>query len=66
MWTVIYIATGRAQADKIRAVLLKEGVLADLKPAGMTMSGDGLFEILVLESEAEDANLILYQHAFTR
>jgi hypothetical protein len=65
MWTVIYIATGRSQADKIRSTLLEGGVLADFRPVGMSLSGDGLFEILVLESEAEEANLILCRHTIT-
>lgn len=65
MWTVIYVVTGREKADKIRAILLADGVLADIRPIGTAMSGDGLYEILVLESEAEDANLILCRHAFT-
>lgn len=65
MWTVVYIAAGRAQADKIRSILFDEGVLADLRPVGMSLSGDGLYEILVLESEAEDANLVLCRHAIT-
>lgn len=65
MWTVVYIATGRAQADKIRSILFEEGVLADARPAGMSLVGDGLYEILVLESEAEDANLALCRHAVT-
>ncbi|KYZ76989.1 hypothetical protein AXX12_02270 [Anaerosporomusa subterranea] len=65
MWTVIYIAAGRSQADKIRSTLLEGGVLADARPVGMSLSGDGLFEILVLESEAEEANLILCRHTIT-
>jgi hypothetical protein len=65
MWTVIYIATGRSQADKIRSTLLEGGVLADFRSVGMSLSGDGLFEILVLESEAEEANLILCRHTIT-
>ncbi|MDU4962066.1 MAG: hypothetical protein E6X17_15530 [Sporomusaceae bacterium] len=65
MWTVIYIAAGRAPAEKIRAALLEGGVLADIRPVGMSLSGDGLFEILVLESEAEEANVILCRNAIT-
>lgn len=65
MWTIIYIATGRSQADKIRSTLLDGGVLADVRPIGFASSGDGLFEILVLESEAEEANLILCRHTIT-
>ncbi len=65
MWTVVYVVTGRSQAEKVRKILLDGGVLADIRPLGMSLSGDGLFEILVLESEAEEANLILCQHAIT-
>ena len=62
MWTVVYIVAGRTQAEKIRAFLLEEGVLADARAVGFSQSGDGLYEVLVLESEAEDANLILCRH----
>lgn len=65
MWTVVYVVTGRSQAERVRKILLDGGVLADIRPLGMSLSGDGLFEILVLESEAEEANLILCQHAIT-
>lgn len=65
MWTVVYVVTGRSQAEKVRKILLDGGVLADARSLGMSLSGDGLFEILVLESEAEEANLILCQHAIT-
>lgn len=65
MWTVVYVVTGRVQANKIRRILLDGGVLADIRPLSMSSTGDGLFEILVLESEVEEANLILCQHANT-
>ncbi|SDE15871.1 hypothetical protein [Sporomusa acidovorans] len=63
MWTVVYIASNRAQAEMYKDVLCKEGVLANIRPAGVVSAfGDGLYEILVLESEANEANAILCQH----
>jgi len=45
-------------------VLCNEGVLANIRPAGIVSAlGDGLYEILVLESEADEAHAILCQHA---
>lgn len=64
MWTVIYIATNRAQAEKLKTLLCEEGILANMRPAGVgAANGDGLYEILVLESEADEAHAILCQHA---
>ncbi|WP_425057703.1 hypothetical protein SCACP_22410 [Sporomusa carbonis] len=64
MWTVVYIASNRAQAELYKNVLCNEGVLANIRPAGIVSAlGDGLYEILVLESEADEAHAILCQHA---
>lgn len=64
MWTVIYIAMNRAQAEKLKNLLCEEGILANTRPAGLSSAqGDGLYEILVLESEADEAHAILCQHA---
>ncbi|MBP2661596.1 MAG: hypothetical protein H6Q69_4628 [Firmicutes bacterium] len=64
MWTVIYIAKNKAQADKLKNLLCTEGILANTRQAGVaSVVGDGLYEILVLESEADEAHAILCQHA---
>lgn len=63
MWTVVYIAANRAQAEEIKDMLCKEGVLANTRPAGIAMLGDGLYEVMVLESEADEAHAILCQFA---
>lgn len=64
MWTVIYIAANRAQAEMLKNLLDSEGILADIRPAGVvSMLGDGMYEILVLESEAAEAHVIICQHA---
>lgn len=63
MWTVIYIATNRIQAEKMKDLLCAEGILANTRAtAGATINGDGAYEILVLESEANEANEIICQH----
>lgn len=63
MWTVVYIAMNRTQAEMLKNLLRSEGILADTRPVGVANLGDGLYEVLVLESEAEEAQQILYQHA---
>ena len=59
MWTVIHLAAYRAQADMLKSLLESEGLMADIRPAGISMLGDGLFEVMALESEAEEAREIL-------
>lgn len=63
MWTVIYIASNKKQADFFKNLLCSEGVLANTRAVGSSASGDGMFEILVLESEVEEAHAIICQHA---
>lgn len=63
MWTVVYIAANRTQAETIKTMLCEEGVLANIRPAGVSMLGDGLYEVMVLESEADEAHALLCQFA---
>lgn len=63
MWTVLYIASNRNQAENLKDLLCREGVLANIRPTGLAMQGEGMYEILVLESEADEAQDILCQHA---
>jgi hypothetical protein len=64
MWTAIYIASNRVQAETLKNLLCNEGILANMRPAGVAgTQGDGMFEILVLESEATEAHAIICQHA---
>lgn len=62
MWTSIYIANNRKQAESLKKLLDKEGILANIRPVGLAAaSGDGMFEIQVLESEVEEAQAIVCQ-----
>jgi hypothetical protein len=61
MWTVIYVAQSRDGADKLQDMLSGQGVLAKTRQIGKSKSSDGLFEILVPETEVEDACAILEQ-----
>ncbi|WP_425802557.1 glutamate decarboxylase [Desulfitobacterium sp. Sab5] len=60
MWTVIYIATNKAMAEKYKKTLTDEGMLVQLRPIGSAHLGEhASVEILVPESEAEEAHEIL-------
>ncbi|NLJ33435.1 MAG: DUF2007 domain-containing protein [Firmicutes bacterium] len=60
MWTVVYIARNRIEAETLKGILDGEGVLVTLRPVGVPHFGDsGNVEILVPESEAEEAHAIL-------
>lgn len=66
MWTVVYIASNRTQAEMFKNLLCNEGILANTRPAGISMLGDGIYEIMVLESEANEAHTILCQSVVHR
>lgn len=62
MWTVVYIASNRTQAEKLQDLLCNEGVLANIRLAGLAMQGESMYELLVLESEATEAQEIICQN----
>ena len=63
MWTAIYIAINRIQAEKMKDLLCTEGILANTRATGVaSINSDGAYEILVLESEANEANDIICKH----
>ncbi len=56
MWRVIYIAPNRKEAERIQQILSSEGLLVKLRSLGSPQHRDsGSFEILVPESEADEA-----------
>lgn len=60
MWTVVYIMSNRSYAESIKQALLDEGFLAMVRAAGSPEGNEhGPVEILVLESEAEEASQII-------
>ncbi len=60
MWTSIYVANNKLQANKMRSALEAEGILTDIRPlGGAADSSDCIFEIRVLESEVEEAQDIV-------
>jgi len=60
MWTVIYIAPTQNIAERYQQALGKEGILVQLRAVGSyNQAGNNSTEILVPESEAEEAHEIL-------
>ncbi|NLM40108.1 MAG: DUF2007 domain-containing protein [Firmicutes bacterium] len=60
MWTVVYIAPNRPVAEMLKGLLENAGILVMLRPIGVPHAGaSGSVEILVSESEAEEANEII-------
>jgi hypothetical protein len=59
MWTVLYLAHGKSEADKIENALIDAGVLVRVKNIGRDKNGEGIFEILIPESEIDYAYPVL-------
>ncbi len=63
MWKVVYITPNMAIAEQIKTLLTNEGLLVMLRSAGVPHLGDsGPVEVMVPESEAEEASLILTEN----
>jgi hypothetical protein len=63
MWTVVYMASNKKTADRINEVLVKEGFLVKIREVNRACGKKhDCYEILVLESEAEEAQSILINH----
>jgi hypothetical protein len=60
MWTVIYIAPTKNVAERYQQALAEEGILVQLRAIGSSHQANNVsMEILVSESEAEEAHEIL-------
>lgn len=60
MWTVIYVARNRTEAEMLKNIPTQEGILVMLRAVGVPHLGNsGSVEILVPSSEAEEAHEIL-------
>jgi hypothetical protein len=60
LWTVVYIASNRNKAEKLKDALVSEGLLVNLRGLGNDPDNKSkAVEILVPESEAEEANEII-------
>lgn len=60
MWTVIYIAPNLPVADMLKELLESEGILVMQRTVGVPhMGASSSVELLVPESEAEEAHEIL-------
>lgn len=59
MWTVIYIAPTKIIAEKYQFALAEEGILVQLRSVGSQQNNNVSIEILVPESEAEEAHELL-------
>ena len=59
MWTVIYIAATKNIAERYQEALSEEGILVQLRSVGAQQSNNSSIEILVPESEAEEAHELL-------
>lgn len=63
MWTVVYIASNKHHAERLKNILTEEGILSQIRAVGLYNAGEGLHEILVPESEAEEAHGIICERA---
>ncbi|WP_003543298.1 DUF2007 domain-containing protein [Desulfotomaculum nigrificans] len=56
MWTVVYIAPNKKEAERLQQALTREGLLVKLRNIGLPNANDnGSVEILVPESEVDEA-----------
>ena len=58
LWMLIYMARGGRQADDVEALLTAEGFLVRRRTVG-GLQQDGMFELMVLRSEAVEAQRFL-------
>lgn len=60
MWTVVYLAGDKEIAEEIKKFLQSEGFLVMLRATGAPqLSEEAVVEVLVPESEAEEAQEVL-------
>ncbi|HHY42940.1 MAG TPA: hypothetical protein GX514_08905 [Thermoanaerobacterales bacterium] len=66
MWAVIYIATDRETADRVAKAIKEEGILVKTREVMKSKRRGCCIEIIVPESEAQEAqNVILEKNLLT-
>ncbi|MBE3519540.1 MAG: glutamate decarboxylase [Firmicutes bacterium] len=62
MWTVVYVASGWTEAERIKDILTREGLLVMLRTTCTGRDGRGReVELLVPEIEAREAHCLIMQ-----
>lgn len=62
VWTVVYVASGWMEAERIKNMLTREGLLVMLRTTCAGRDGRGReVELLVPEIEARDAHTLIMQ-----
>ena len=65
MWLVAYIAQAKEQAEKISALLTAANILVKIRAVNQSDNDKiGCFEIMVPESELEEAHNIIISNIF--
>jgi len=60
VWTVVYIAISKNEAERLKKILTTEGFLVKLRAIGLPQANNACsVEILVCESEVDEAMEIL-------
>ncbi|MDF2531147.1 MAG: hypothetical protein K0R80_2219 [Clostridia bacterium] len=62
MWTVVYLAKNKKEAEKMSGLITQEGVLVKIQPVSKSANEEeGYYEVLVPEVEVEEAHSILIE-----
>ncbi|HEX3029341.1 MAG TPA: hypothetical protein VHT34_08570 [Clostridia bacterium] len=65
MWTVVYMAQSKDIATKLQVLLSEEGILVKLRPISKNPeNNDNYYEVLVPESEIEEAHSVIIEKGF--
>jgi len=65
MWTVVYMAQSKEIATKLQELLTKDGILVKLRPVSKNHeNNDNYFEVLVPESEVEEAHSVIIERGY--
>ncbi|MDK2799731.1 MAG: hypothetical protein PWP27_1122 [Clostridiales bacterium] len=65
MWTVVYMAQSKEIVMKLQQILEKEGLLVKIRPISKNIeNNDTYYEVLVPESEVEEAHSIIIDTGF--
>ncbi len=65
MWTVVYMAQSKEIVTRLQLILEKEGLLVKVRPISKDPENDdSYYEVLVPESEVEEAHSIIIDTGF--
>ena len=64
LWRVVYVPHSQQMMEAVERMLTEEGILVRRQMLHWSVSGAEMFELCVLDSEAQEARQLILEHGY--